>query len=280
MADKYINETGLATIRDWINTKFATASDLSDLSDTVDTIISEGGEPNTIETISVNNVPVTPDAQKNVALTVPTATSQLTNDGDGTSNYATENYVAINGGKIDKIQVNGTEQTITNKTVNVVVPTKVSELQNDGDGTTGSAFATETYVNTHGGKIDKIKVNNVEQTIASADKSVNITVPTKVSDLNNDSDFQTGAQVTTAIGAAVSNVYKFKGTVPTIADLPSSGQIVGDVYDVESNGVNYAWDGTKWDSLGQLIDTSTLWSKTELTAMTVAEVNAILNPTP
>ena len=34
-------------------------------------------------------------------------------------------YVDANGGKIDHIQVNGTEQTITNKTVNVLVPKKV-----------------------------------------------------------------------------------------------------------------------------------------------------------
>ena len=284
MADKYINETGLQIIKTWANGKFAKDADLDTLSDRVDDIVAEGGEPNTIESISVNGTTVTPDANKNVALTTPTSTSDLTNDGDGTSNFATEAYVATNGGKIDKIKVNGTEQTIdtADKSVNVTVPTKVSDLQNDGDGTSGSAFATEDYVDTNGGKIDKIKVNGTEQTISAQDKSVNITVPTNLSQLQNDGDgtqgsaFATNDDVETAINTAVASAYKYKGSVATVADLPASGNTKGDVYDVQSNGMNYAWNGTSWDALGQIVDTSLLWAKSELVAMTVAEINAIL----
>ena len=280
MADKYINETGLATIRDWANNKFALDADLDTLSGRVDDIVAEGGEPNTIESISVNGTAVTPDAQKNVALTVPTATSDLTNDGDGQSNFATESYVAINGGKIDKIQVNGTDQAITNKTVNITVPTKVSDLQNDGDGTSGSEFATKAWVSANGGKIDTISVNGTQQTVTN--KNVDITVPTKLSDLTNDGDGTSGSKmateavVDTKISAAVASAYKYKGSVATVSDLPASGNVVGDVYDVQSNGVNYAWNGSAWDALGQIVDTSLLWSKAELTAMTVADITAIL----
>ena len=52
-------------------------------------------------------------------------------------------------------------------------------------------------------KIESIKVNDTTQTIAS-DKSVNITVPTKTSQLANDSTFQTSAQVVAAINTAIS----------------------------------------------------------------------------
>ena len=52
-------------------------------------------------------------------------------------------------------------------------------------------------------KIERIKVNGTEQTIGS-DKSVNINVPTKTSQLNNDSTFQTSAQVVEAIHTAIS----------------------------------------------------------------------------
>lgn len=52
-------------------------------------------------------------------------------------------------------------------------------------------------------KIESIKVNGTAQTIGS-DKSVNITVPTKTSQLNNDSTFQTSAQVVEAINTAIS----------------------------------------------------------------------------
>lgn len=277
MADKYLNPTDLQEIADWGYDQFATKTALQTLADEVDDIIAEGGEPNTIESISVNGTAVTPDQNKNVALTVPTSTSELTNDGDGQSNFATEAYVATNGGKIDKIQVNGTDQTITNKTVNIAVPVKTSDITNDGDGT--SNFATESYVTQHGGKIDVIKVNGTTQTIT--DKTVDITVPTAVSDLTNDSGFQTASDVQTAIGTAVASAYKYKGSVATVSDLPSSGQTTGDVYDVQATGMNYAWNGSAWDGLGQFVDTSVLWTSTTgqsntLEAMTVQEVRAIL----
>ena len=49
---------------------------------------------------------------------------------------------------------------------------------------------------------------------------------------------------------AESIVYIHKGSVPTLADLPENPTI-GDVYDVESQGINYVWLGEKWDALGK-----------------------------
>ena len=51
----------------------------------------------------------------------------------------------------------------------------------------GKKLATEEYVNANGGKIDTISVNGSAQEIV--DKNVNITIPTKTSDLTNDSNF-------------------------------------------------------------------------------------------
>ena len=45
-----------------------------------------------------------------------------------------KDYVNTYGGKIDKIQVNGTDQTIIDKIVNITVPTKISDLDSDGLG--------------------------------------------------------------------------------------------------------------------------------------------------
>lgn len=220
MADKYLNKTDLSYYHNRIKTVFAKETDLQALDDKVDEIIAEGGEPNVIESISVNGTPVAPDANKNVALTSPTKTSDLNNDGDGTSDFATEAYVDANGGKIDVIKVNGTTQTITNKTVD-------------------------------------------------------LTVPTKVSDLNNDSNFQNNTQVQAAIDAAVASAFTYKGSVATVNDLPSSGNKVGDVYDVQATGMNYAWDGTKWDAMGQYIDTSVFMLKTDLVPITTAEIDEL-----
>lgn len=249
MADKYINEVGLLAIKNWILGKFALDSDLDALDAKVDEIIAEGGEPNTIESISVNGTAVAPDAQKNVELTIPVATSDLTNDGDGTSNFATESYVDLNGGKIDKIKVNGTEQTIVNKEVDLTVPTKVSDITND------SNFQTDTQVST-----------SISTALA-----------------NNGDPYQTQSDVSTAISSAVASAYKYKGSVATINDLPASGNTTGDVWDVQATGVNYAWTGTTWDALGSYVDTSLLWSSVSgqnnsLIAMTNTEIMAILEP--
>lgn len=162
MADnKYLNDVGLRYYHERLKALFAQKQALEDLEDRVDDIVSEGGEPNKIDSISVNGTPVAPDANKNVALTVPTATSDLTNDGDGTSNFATEAYVAQNGGKIDTISVNNTQQTITNKNVNITVPTALSDLTNDGNYVTDASYVhTDTnYVAADKAKVDKLTFN-------------------------------------------------------------------------------------------------------------------------
>lgn len=102
-----------------------------------------------------------------------------------------------------------------------------------------------------------------------------ISVPTKVSDLTNDSNYQTGQQVSAAITAALTSAYRYKGSVATVNDLPASGNTAGDVYDVQATGVNYAWTGSAWDALGSVVDTSTLWGKSELTAITTGEIDVI-----
>ena len=72
----------------------------------------------------------------------------------------------------------------------------------NADALAGRVSALEN-VGAQANKIESIKVNGTAQTIAS-DKSVNITVPTKTSQLANDSTFQTSAQVVAAINTAIS----------------------------------------------------------------------------
>ena len=242
MADNYLNSTGLSYYHSRIVTLFAKQTDFNALDAKVDGIISEGGEPNVIDEVKVNGTALVPDAQKAVDVTVPTSTSDLTNDGDGTSNFATEAYVGTHGGKIDSISVNGTAQTIdANKNVNITVPTKVSDIAND------SGFQT---------------ASDVSGAISTA--------------LANGSDpYQTESDVNDAISAAVSSAYTYKGSVATQSALPSSGQKTGDVYDVQDTGMNYAWNGSAWDALGTYVDVSLYWAKSELTAITTAQVDAL-----
>ena len=48
----------------------------------------------------------------------------------------------------------------------------------------------------------------------------------------------------------VSAVYKYKGSVSDFASLPSTGQTVGDVWNVTDTGINYAWTSSAWDDIG------------------------------
>ena len=64
----------------------------------------------------------------------------------------------------------------------------------------------------------------------------------------------TDAYTKEEVEARLSSVYKFKGSVPTYDNLPSENNIIGDVYNVEDTGSNYAWDGEKWDKLSETID--------------------------
>lgn len=68
----------------------------------------------------------------------------------------------------------------------------------------------------------------------------------------------------TAAQLGLATVYKYKGSVETYANLPTSGQQVGDVYNVKQAdpdhnieaGDNVAWDGEKWDILAGDTDLS------------------------
>lgn len=68
----------------------------------------------------------------------------------------------------------------------------------------------------------------------------------------------------TAAQLGLATVYKYKGSVETYADLPTSDQQVGDVYNVKQAdpdhnieaGDNVAWDGEKWDILAGDTDLS------------------------
>jgi hypothetical protein len=52
------------------------------------------------------------------------------------------------------------------------------------------------------------------------------------------------------VDSKLTSVYIFKGSVDTIEDLPTEGNVIGDVWNVRKNDTNYAWTSEGWDSLG------------------------------
>ena len=61
-----------------------------------------------------------------------------------------------------------------------------------------------------------------------------------------------GEASTYALKTDITNMYKYKGSVATVSALPASGNTTGDVYNVEATGMNYAWNGSAWDALGEI----------------------------
>ena len=82
----------------------------------------------------------------------------------------------------------------------------------------------------------------------------------------------TALAATYAKKSDITGMYKYKGSVAAAANLPTSGQVTGDVYNIESAstyggaGMNVAWNGTKWDPLGEIFT---------ITPITNAEIDAI-----
>lgn len=73
--------------------------------------------------------------------------------------------------------------------------------------------------------------------------------------------------------------YHFKGSKPTFNDLPTTGNEVGDVWDVQDTGANYGWTGTEWDELGPIADLEPYLTKEEAAAIysTKTETDAQLD---
>lgn len=172
------------------------------------------------------------------------------------------------------------------------IPTKLSELENDGDGTQGSAYATEDYVDQNGGKIDTIKVNNSALPISNKEVNIDLTtyalkteLPTKVSDLTNDSGYQTESEVQALIDEELADFTSIDFQV--VDSLPATGT-KGVIYLVSNGGSQsdiydeYIWveptgQTARYEKIGTTaVDLSGYWSKTELVAITTAEIDAIV----
>ena len=150
-----------------------------------------------------------------------------------------------------------------------------------------------------GGDVNDVKVDGasvVTGGVAEIDLSGKADIsdiPTKVSDLTNDSGFIssetdptvpnwakqqnkpsymfseiygtpttlseygiTDAYTKSEVDVLVSAVLHFKGTKATVSLLPSSGNKTGDVWHITSDGSEWAWDGSQWQELGTSVDLS------------------------
>lgn len=122
--------------------------------------------------------------------------------------------------------------------------------------------------------------NDVSELSAATDTFINVTVPETYLTIDeghqlSGSVIQLSGTVQTFSGAIityvdnrVSSVYRYRGTKNTHDDLPMSGNVTGDTWNVISGygivgtvdyvppGTNWSWDGENWDPLGGIEDLS------------------------
>ena len=242
------------------------------------------GKSGTAGSIAVNDAAIgTALNAKADASTVPTKLSDLTNDtGFITDDDIPEGAAASTTDPLMDGEVAvGTSNAFArgdhrhpSDTSKQDVITSTNKLSADliADGTTNKAY-TATEKNKLAGIATGAEVNVVKSVNTTAGTSgINLSNTNGTLDVtisagsvaNGNTNFVTGGSVYTAINNAVGSVYKYKGTKATYSVLPTSGNVTGDVWNVEADftigsgtsaklypaGTNVAWNGSAWDPLG------------------------------
>lgn len=166
---------------------------------------------------------------------------------------------------IEAVTVDGKAQTITNKTValNLSGYATDSELSSKADKTelnalTETVNGNSTLLAQAQDSLDSLSGQMDTKADQSDLEATNEEVAKKI----NSSD----VEATYAKKSDITGVYKYKSSVAKFSDLPSTGNKVGDVYNVEERGMNYAWTGSAWDALGELFN---------IEAITTTEIDTI-----
>lgn len=181
------------------------------------------------------------------------------------TNIATGEALPVILGKVSKffsdlkaVSFSGSYADLTNKPS---IPTVTNDLTNDLKSKYDEAYefskGPHAPTNAQANVIESIKVNGIAQDPVS--KVVNIAVPTTVASLTDAENY--------AKKSDLANVYKYKGSVATKDELPKSAS-AGDVYNVEADGMNWAYtEAGNWDNLGAVFT---------IESMTESDLNEIM----
>lgn len=166
-----------------------------------------------------------------------------------------------------------------------------SELGGKVNVVSGKGLSTNDYTNAEKNKlsgiasgaqanvIESVKVNGTK--VEPSSKAVDISVPTKVSQLTNDSGFRNESQVKALINSAIGNITSIR--YEKVTSLPATGSN-GVIYLVaHSHGTQDIYDEYIWlsetktyEKIGNTdIDLSAYVKKSELTAITTNDLNTM-----
>lgn len=237
--------------------------------------IATGAEVNVIDSITVNGTAATVTS-KTAAIAVPTKTSDLTNDSGYITNADVPEGAAASTTtpKMDGTAATGTETAFargdhvhpkdTSK-ANLASPTFTGtpKAPTASAGTNTTQLATTAFVQTAiSGKQNTLTFDSAPAS-GSSNPVTSGGIYTALGNYLTTSD----AATTYATKSEISAAYKYKGSVASVSNLPSTGNAVGDVYNVEATDMNYAWTGSAWDQLGGTF---------AITSITNAEIDTIM----
>ena len=143
----------------------------------------------------------------------------------------------------------------------------ISDLETiRSNASTGAGLATKVSGIAEGAQV------NVIETITYGGSALTVTNKTVAIPLPDFTGYVTANEVytKTEIDSKLTTAMHYKGSVSTYAELPSTGNAVGDFYNITATGANYAWTGTGWDETGQIID---------IADITNLEIDAVVSDT-
>ena len=176
----------------------------------------------------------------------------------------------------DKVTIAATDTTYSAATTSAAgLMSAADKTKLDGIATGANKTTVDTALSTTSTNPVQNKVINTalgtKAPLASPTFTGTPKAPTAAAGTNT-TQLATTAFVKNAVDTAVSGLYKYKGSVATASDLPTTGNVTGDVWDIQQTstygapGTNVAWNGTAWDALGGLF---------EITSITNAEIDTI-----
>lgn len=272
-----IDLNGLTTFKQEADKLYSTKAENSGLATRIKALEDDDSAANTIEIVKVNNVALTPDAQKAVNVEVPTAVtdlsdaasyalktdlpenlSDLTNDNNTVTdanyvhtdnNFTNALLTKLNGiddsadvNVIEHIKVNDVEQTITNKTVDI---TAVEGTTNGTIKIAGTDIAVHGLGSAAYADADDLGEDNVIETVKvngtaltpDANKAVNVQVPTAVIDLSDASNYALVANLGTAAAADTESTLTNGSNLPTGAAVKTFVEGKGYQTAADVNGI-------------------------------------------
>lgn len=191
---------------------------------------------------------------------------------------------------LEGIQVNGDSITPTNKIANISVPT-ASSTSPKMDGTAAVGTETSFARGDHVHPSDTKKANLASPTFTGTPKAPTASKGTNTTQIATTAFVQTAigdkaGKATTLSGYGITDAYtkteidqklvgamNYKGTVAAKSNLPVSGNSQGDVYHVNADGSEWAWNGETWEELGTPIDLSGYVKTNDVSLATNAQID-------